>query len=134
MSKGLRTVGYECPECITLSPSPDTEANDFAPFSGKVFVSAQSVRSKGTDAAALLQHLLATPGPGQILDRGASLTAFDRQTVTINGKPAIRLKTLGEFGVVNHLLAVMGDERALVLRGRGDGRVFDAIAETLKVQ
>jgi hypothetical protein len=41
---------------------------------------------------------------------------------------------MGEFGVVNHMLVVMDDSRALVLRGRGDGRVLDVLAETLKLQ
>ncbi|MCL4395067.1 MAG: hypothetical protein M1482_09750 [Chloroflexi bacterium] len=133
VSRDWSTPGYQCFACVTLSPSPETDGNDFTPFGGEVFVSIESMFNRQSDTESLLQELTATPGPGQILDRGARLTVFDRRTETIDGKPAIRMETMGEFGVVDHVLVVEDGERVLVLRGRGDGRLFDAIAQTLRL-
>ena len=66
----------------------------------------------------LLQKVLAMPGPGQIVGEDRVLTAFDQRELSVEGRPAIRLETMGDFGVVNHVLVVLDGKRGLVLRGR----------------
>jgi len=41
---------------------------------------------------------------------------------------------MGDFGVVNHVLVILDGTRGFILRGRGDGRVFDAVAGSLQLQ
>jgi hypothetical protein len=79
--------------------------------------------------------LLASPGPGQvpIPDEERGLTAFDRRERTVDGRPAAQLETMGEFGTVNHVLVVLDGTQGFILRGQGDGRVFDAVAESLRL-
>jgi len=60
------------------------------------------------------------------------LTAFDRRELTIEGWLAVRLETMGDFEIVNHVLVVLGGTRGLVLCGQGDGRVFDAMVGSLQ--
>jgi len=62
------------------------------------------------------------------------LTAFDRWELTVEGRPAIRLETMGGFGTINHVLVILDGACGLVLRGRGDGRVFDAVAGSLQLR
>lgn len=115
----------------TLYP-PDGPAADFSPFSGQVMIAIQVLDAAEGGLDALLERVLATAGPGQILGRGRVLKAFDRRELTVEGRPAVRLETMGDFGVVNHVLVVLDGERGIVLRGRGDGRVFDAVAKSLR--
>ena len=81
-----------------------------------------------------MREVLAEPGPGQITSKDGILTAFDRRELTMEGRPAIRLETMGDFGVVNHVLVVLDGTRGFILRGRGDGRVFDAVAGSLQLR
>jgi hypothetical protein len=41
---------------------------------------------------------------------------------------------MDELGTIDHVLVVLDGDRACLLIGRGDGRVFDAISATLKVR
>ncbi len=86
------------------------------------------------DLEALLDRVLASSGPGQILDRNHILITFDQRELTAEGRPAIRLETMGEFGTVNHVLVVLDGTQGFVLRGWGDGRVFGAVAGSLRLQ
>jgi hypothetical protein len=127
------TAGYTCAPCVAFSPSPETDGNGFAPFGGRVFVTIESIFDSQNDIVSELQEATASPGPGQILDRGARLTIFDQRSETIDGKPAIRVETMSEFGEVDHVLVVRNAERVLLLRGRGDGSVFDEITQSLRL-
>jgi len=83
----------------------------------------------------LLQKVLAMPGLGQILGEDGVLTAFEQRELSVEGQPATRLETMGDFGVINHVLVVLLDgTQGLTLRGQGDGRVFDAVAESLALR
>lgn len=106
---------------------------DLGPFGGQAVIAVQTVDAPDGGLKALLEATLASPGPGQILERGGSLLPFDRQGVTVDGRPAIRLETMGQFGVVNHVLIVLDGERGYILRGRGDGRLFEAVAGSLQL-
>ncbi|MFQ6059403.1 MAG: hypothetical protein ACE5MB_11065, partial [Anaerolineae bacterium] len=123
-------------EELTLSPSPpDGPVPEFKPFSGQVFIAVRVVNVPEGTLDVLLEQVLASPGPGQILDRDRVLTTFDQRELTVEGRPAVRLETMGGFGVVNHvLLVVLDGTRGIVLRGRGDGRVFDAMAGSLQLR
>jgi Tol biopolymer transport system component len=117
----------------TLSPyPPDAAPDDIGPFSGEALIAIETVQAREGVIEALLEKALSSPGPGQIVGRDGSLIAFDRRELSIDGRPALRLETIGDFGVVNHVLLVLDGSRALVLRGQGDGRLFDAIQESLQ--
>ncbi len=122
---------YSCSQCITISPAQENNPTDYGRFSGKLFLSIESTAQTETGIDKLLMTLLASPGLGQILDRGAALKTFNRRSTTVSGKPATRLETMGEFGDVNHMLVIVNNGRATVLRGQGDGRVFDAMVANL---
>lgn len=115
----------------TLYP-PDGPAADFSPFSGQAMIAIQVLDAAEGGLDALLERVLATAGPGQILGRNRVLKAFDRRELTVEGRPAIRLETMGDFGGVNHVLVVLDGMQGIVLRGRGDGRVFDGVAKSLR--
>jgi hypothetical protein len=135
VGQGWRYLIYECPQCRTFSPARLDEASpNFGSFSGKAFIAIQVIENPEADLDAFLPQVLATAGPGQILDRGALLIAFDQQELIVDGRPAVRLETMGEFGEVNHVLVVLEEKRALILQGQGDERVFDAIVGTLKLR
>jgi hypothetical protein len=118
----------------TISPCPpDVPPSDLGPFSGRALIAVQVVEVPEGNLEALLRKVLESPGPGQILE-GRVLMAFDRRDLTIDNRPAIRLETMGGFGIVNHVLMVRDGTRGLVVRGRGDGRVFDAVAGSLRLR
>ncbi len=104
-------------------PEPDLD-----PFSGQALIAIQAIAVPQGDIAALLKKTLASPGPDQI----QPLDAFDQRELTLDGQPAIRLETMGDFGTVNHVLLVLDGTQGYILRGRGDGRVFDAVAGSLQ--
>jgi len=134
MGQGWQSVhGWQ--EALTLSSYPPEGLQpDLGPFSGQAFIVIQILEAPEGDLKALLHKVLAAPGPGQILGRGRSLTAFDQRELTVQGRPAVRLETMGGFGVVNHVLVVLDGTRGLVLRGQGDGRVFDAVTGSLQLR
>ncbi|MEW6232723.1 MAG: hypothetical protein AB1566_10500 [Chloroflexota bacterium] len=135
VGQGWQYLTYSCQECRTLSSARlDGARPDFGPFSGKAFIAIQVIEKPEADLDAFSRQVLATTGPGQTLDRSALLTAFDQRKLTVDGQPAVRLETMGEFGEVNHVLVVLDGKRTLILRGQGDGRVFDAIIGTLKLR
>ena len=126
---------YGWQEMPTLSSyPPDASPPDLGPFSGQALIAIQAVEVPAGDPEALLDQVLASPGPGQILDRNHILITFDQRELTAEGRPAIRLETMGEFGTINHLLVVLDGTQGFVLRGWGDGRVFDAVAGSLRLQ
>ena len=113
---------------------PDGPATELGPFSGQALIAIQVVEALEGGLEALLDEVLAAPGPDQILSRDGILTAFDRRDPTVGRRPAVRLETMGDFGVVNHVLVILDGTRGFILRGRGDGRVFDAVAGSLQLQ
>ncbi|GEM_PF-947226 len=127
---------YGWQEALTLSSyPPDAPAPDLAPFSGQALIASRVLEVPEGRLDALLQKVLAMPDPGQILDKDGVLTAFEQRELSVEGQPATRLETMGDFGVVNHVLVVLLDgTRGLVLRGRGDGRVFDAVVGSLQLR
>jgi len=126
---------YGWQEMPTLSSyPPDASPLDLGPFSGQALIAIQAVEVPTGDPEALLDQVLASPGPGQILDRNCILTTFDQRELTAEGRPAIRLETMGEFGTVNHVLMILDGTQGFVLRGWGDGRVFNAVAGSLQLQ
>jgi hypothetical protein len=127
-------IGWQ--EMLTLtSYPPDATPPDLGPFSGQALIAAQVMEVSAGDLETLLDDTLASPGPGQIPipDRVRVLAAFDRQERTVDGRSAVRLETMGDFGTVNHVLVVLDGTRGYVLRGQGDGRVFDAVTESLRL-
>lgn len=134
VGQGWQSV-YGWQEALTLSSyPPDAPQPDLGPFSGQAFIAIQVLKAPEGDLEELLHEVLAAPGPGQILGRGRLLTAFDRRELTVEGRPAVRLETMGGFGTINHVLVVLDEARGLVLRGQGDGRVFDAVAGSLQLR
>jgi hypothetical protein len=126
---------YGWQEIPTLSSyPPDASPPDLGPFSGQALIAIQAVEVSEGDIDTLLDRVLASSGPGQILDRNHILTTFDQGELTAEGRPAIRLETMGEFGTVNHVLVVLDGTQGFVLRGWGDGRVFDAVVGSLRLQ
>jgi hypothetical protein len=113
---------------------PDATLPELGPFSGQALIAIQVVELPEGDLETPLHEVLAEPGPGQITSKNGVLTAFDRRELMMEGRPAIRLETMGDFGVVNHVLVVLEGARGIILRGRGDGRVFDAVAGSLQLQ
>jgi Tol biopolymer transport system component len=133
IGKGWETMLYRCDECTTISSDgTDAAQPDLNPFSGRAFISIQVIASPGTDLDALLSRVLANPGPGQYVGFSAPLTVFDKRNVTMDGQPALRLEIMDESGTTNHALIVTDGKHALVVRGRGDNRVFDAIVASLQ--
>ncbi len=123
-------------EMLTLtSYPPDAAPPDLGAFSGQALIAIQVVQVPAGGLETLLDQVLASPGPGQvpIPDGERALTAFDRWERTVDGRPAAQLETMGEFGTVNHVLVVLDGTRGFILRGQGDGRVFDAVAESLRL-
>jgi hypothetical protein len=135
IGKGWDTLLYRCDECATLSSDgADAGESDLIPFSGRAFISIELVTNPDADLDALLARALLKPGPGQYVGFSAPLSTFDKRTTMIDGQPAMRVETMDESGTTNHLLIVTNGKRAIILHGRGDGRVFDAIAASLKMQ
>ena len=131
--------GWDSPygrqEALTLSSyPPDGPAPDLGPFSGQAFIAIQVVEAPVGSPDAPLQEVLASAGPGQILEKDQRLTTFDRRNLAMAGRPAVRLETMGDFGEVNHVLMVLDGRRRIILRGQGDGRVFDAVAGSLQLR
>jgi hypothetical protein len=123
-------------EMLTLtSYPPDAAPPDLGVFSGQALIAIQVVQVPAGGLETLLDQVLASPGPGQvpIPDQERALTAFDRRERTVDGRPAARLETMGEFGTVNHVMVVLDGTQGFILRGQGDGRVFDAVAESLRL-
>ncbi len=135
LGQGWQYLIYGCAMCRIVSADEiTTSPPNYAPFSGKAYLAIETFYDANANLDALQRDALAEAGPGQILDRGGVLTAFDSRDVMIDGKPARRFETLGEFGEINHVLIVWNDARVLILRGQGDGRVFDAVAHTLQLE
>ena len=135
VSQGWQSlIGWQEMPTLTSYP-PDGTPPDLGPFSGQALIAIQVAEVLAGDLESLLDEALASPGPGQvpIPDRVRVLTAFDRQERTVDGRPAVRMETMGDFGTVNHVLVVLNGTRGYVLRGQGDGRVFDAVAEGLRL-
>jgi hypothetical protein len=131
VGQGWQSItGWQAMPTLSSYP-PDAPRPDLRPFSGQALIAIQVVEMPEGDLEVLLDKALKSAGPDQILDRGSTLIAFDQRDLTVDGRPAIRLETLGEFGTVNHVLVVLDEKRGLVLRGRGDGRVFDAVVGSL---
>jgi len=133
--------GWESPyggrqEALTLSSyPPDGPSPVLGPFSGQAFIAIRVLEVPEGRLDALLQKVLAMPGLGQILGEDGVLTAFEQRELSVEGQPATRLETMGDFGVINHVLVVLLDgTQGLTLRGQGDGRVFDAVAESLALR
>lgn len=132
--------GWESPygrqEALTLSSyPPDGSSPVLGPFSGQAFIAIRVLEVPEGRLDALLQKVLAMPGLDQILGKNGVLTAFEQRELSVEGQPATRLETMGDFGVVNHVLVVLLDgTQGLILRGQGDGRVFDAVAGSLQLQ
>ena len=127
-------IGWQ--EMLTFtSYPPDATPPDLGPFSGQALIAIQVAEVPAGDLESLLDEALASPGPGQvpIPDEARVLTAFDQRERTVDGRPAVRLETMGDFGTVNHVLVVLDGMQGYVLRGQGDGRVFDAVAESLRL-
>jgi hypothetical protein len=125
--------GWQSPygwhEMPTLSSyPPDGPAPDLGPFSGQALIAIQAIAVPQGEIGALLKKAMASPGPDQI----QTLVAFDRRELRIGDQPAIRLETTGDFGTVNHVLLVLDGTWGYILRGRGDRRVFDAVAGSLQ--
>jgi hypothetical protein len=128
MGQGWQSL-YGWHEMPTLSSyPPDGPAPDLGLFSGQALIAIQAIAVSQGDIGALLKKALASPGPDQI----QTLVAFDQRELTIAGQPAIRLETMGDFGTINHVLLVLDETQGYILRGRGDGRVFDAVAGSLQ--
>ncbi len=128
-------VGQGWQTMPTLSPYPsDAPPPNLGPFSGQALVAIRVVEVPEGSLDVLSQKVLAMPGPDQIVGKDRVLMAFDQRELSVEGRPAIRLETMGDFGVVNHVLVVLDGKRGLVLRGRGDGRVFDAVVGSLQLR
>jgi hypothetical protein len=133
VGSGWETMLYRCDECTTISSDgADAGQSDLNPFSSRAFISIQIITGLGTDLDVLLSRVLANPGPGQYVGFSAPLMVFDKRNMTIDGQPALRLEIMDESGTTNHTLIVTDGKRALVVRGRGDARVFDAIGSSLQ--
>lgn len=130
--RGWETTLYRCDDCATIGPEEETGRMDFGPFSGRTFISIQVVPNSGADLDALTARALANPGPGQY-PGSLAMTVFDKRSTAVNGQAAMRLESMDEIGTINHVLIVLDSDNAFILLGRGDARVFDAIAATLKV-
>jgi hypothetical protein len=125
--------GYYCDDCTTFTPvANETIPPILSPFSCRVFISIEVFPRHGADLEVLLLHVRGWPGPAQSFS--APLNLFDQHSLTIDGKPALRLETMDGSGITNHVLIVLGSQSAFILHGRGDGRVFDAMAASLKLQ
>jgi hypothetical protein len=134
VGNGWETLLYRCGQCITISPSAGMpEPSELGRFSGRVFVSIETVRNGSPDLDELLSDEPDKPGPGQYVGHGSRLHAFEQSKTTIAGRSALRVETIDGAGVINHMLIILDGDRALVLRGQGDDRVFDAIAATVKL-
>jgi hypothetical protein len=107
---------------------PDGPEPELGPFSGAALIAIQTLEAPEGGLEALLETVLAAAGPGQILGMDRLLIPFDRRALAIDGQPALRLETMGDFGTVNHVLLALDGTQAYVLRGQGDGRIFDAMA------
>ncbi len=116
-------------EMPTLSSHPpDDAATELGPFSGQALIALQAIAAPQDSLEALLEQALASPGPGQ----HHSLIAFDQRELTMDGRPGLRLQTMDDFGALNHLLLVLDGGQGYILRSQGDGRIFDAVAESLR--
>jgi hypothetical protein len=79
---------------------------------------------------AALKQVLAQSGPGQ----DSPLVSFAQRRMTVDNRNAIRVETMDDIGTINHVLLVGYGKQLLVLRGWGDGRVFDAIVSTINLR
>ncbi len=132
VGQGWQSI-YGWQDMPVLSSYPlDGPEPELGPFGGQALIAIQTRQVPEAGMEALLEAVLAAPGPGQILSQGESLVSFDRRELTVEGRAATRLETIGEFGTANHVLIALDGERALVLRGQGDRRIFDAIIESLR--
>ena len=138
VSQGWQSlIGWQ--EMLTLtSYPPDGTPPDLGPFGGQALIAVQVVEVSAGDLETLLAETLASSGPGQVLEmdrvgKNRVLTAFDQQERTADSRPAVRLETMGDLGIVNQVLVVLDGTRGYVSRGQGDGRMFDAVAESLRL-
>ncbi|MFN8487146.1 MAG: hypothetical protein U0350_06100 [Caldilineaceae bacterium] len=121
----------------TLQPTAQlpTELDIFhdvlLPFSGQAVIGIEMTQSQQANLDAVVAQLLTSPGPGQYIEPEQQLIPYHQKKYTLATRPALRLDTVDSFGLVNHLLLVLDGQQALILRGVGDGRLFDAIVETL---
>lgn len=127
------TTGSPEVEGIALLQAPATTPADLASFSGKAVITLAIRKGPVADLNAFVTQLLGYAGPGQYVENGHPLSAYHQTKFTVATFPAMRLGTLDEFGVVNHLLVIANGTQALVLRGQGDGRLFDAVVKTLQL-
>jgi len=138
LSQGWQSlIGWQ--EMLTLtSYPPDGTPSDLGPFGSQALIAVQVVEAPPGDLETLLAETLALSGPGQVLEMDCAgknrvLTAFDQQERTVDNRPAVRLETMGDLGIVNQVLVVLDGTRGYVSRGQGDGRMFDAVAESLRL-
>jgi hypothetical protein len=138
VSQGWQSlIGWQ--EMLTLtSYPPDGTPPDLGPFGGQALIAVQVVEVSAGDLETLLAETLASSGPGQVLEmdrvgKNRVLTAFDQQERTVDSRSAVRLETMGDLGIVNQVLVVLDGTRGYVSRGQGDGRMFDAVAESLRL-
>ena len=129
IGKGWSTTGYQCGACPTLQPASTPLV--LTPFSGQALLTFQRIAPAG-GMSQTLNRLMQSPGPGQALGSGDRLVPYAQHNDTINGQAVARLDTTDAFGGINHVLVVPDGQQWLVVRGQGDGRVFDAIVGTLK--
>jgi hypothetical protein len=128
VSDGWQSIaGWREMPTFTSYP-PQGPEPELGPFSGAALIAVQTLEAPEGDIETLLETVLGAAGPGQILGTDRLLIPFDQRALTIDGQPATRLETLGDFGTVNHVLLALDGTQAYVLRGRGDGRIFDAMA------
>lgn len=130
VDNGWHSTGFDCTGCPALNPSADGTPFDPGPFSGQIFIGLQSLAYTNPTLDAALKQVLAQPGPGQ----GSSLVSFAQRRVTVDNRNAIRVETMDDIGTINHVLLVGYGKQLLVLRGWGDGRVFDAIVSTINLR
>jgi hypothetical protein len=128
VSDGWQSIsGWREMPTFTSYPSEGPEP-DLGPFSGAALIAIQTLEAPQGGLEALLETILAAAGPGQILGMDRQLIAFNRRALSVDGRPAARLESMGDFGTVNHVLLALDGTQAYVLRGQGDGRIFDAMA------
>lgn len=127
---GWQSIGEWRPMSTLLPPGGSV---DLEPFSGRLHLAIEPLPYVEGEIEAVLEQVIAQTGPGQTQDAGKALIPYAQEAIEVDGVPALRLKTLSTFGEVNHLLLVLLDDaQGLVLRGQGDGALFDAVVASLE--
>lgn len=132
--------GWKKGLALSSAPAGSALPAELGPFSGQAFIIIETMTGVTGTVETILDKVLATPGPDQILDDGEPLVDFDRREFQVTGPAGqpvtstLRLETMDGFGIINHVLIVQHEARSLILRGRGDGRGFEAIAASLQLE